>query len=69
MSLDLFDLFFKPFPVMVDHDSDAVENTIVADHTLLAIPVRQNKHLPNRVMACGQKTETAETTVTYAPPV
>ena len=51
MSLDLFDLFFKPFPVMVDHDSDAVENTIVADHTLLAIPVRQNKHLPNRVMA------------------
>src|SRR5262245_42768709 len=53
MSLDLFDLSFKPFTVMVDHDGDAVENTIAADHTLLAIPVRQNKHLPNRVMGLG----------------
>ena len=48
MSPDLFDLSFKPFPVLVHQDRDAVENTFEAKRILLAIPSDQNGHPPDR---------------------
>jgi len=47
MSLDLFDLPFKPFPVLVDHDGVAVENAFAAQRHFLAVPVHQSNYLPD----------------------
>jgi hypothetical protein len=47
MSLDLFNLSFNPCPVLVDHDGEAVENTIAADHPVLAVPAHKTDQLPD----------------------
>jgi len=53
--LDLFNLFFEPFTILVDHDGHTDEEAFVAKGMFSVVPSRPSKHPPNLAVTLAAK--------------